>query len=206
MAPVDAMITLYDLYSTLDETKPSTSPFVWRTRFALQLKGLPFETRLLGYDEISGKIPRPNIPGLWAYLVTSWHRCPAKNLCIRRIHGIHQGAISIPYHYIICKTQSKMQKQYRGRIPLDPTAKFDEKTVAEMWNETESRLGKLDSAMGDKDTFGQAGEFTFADTALGASLQCVRQALGADSQQWETVKAWHNSRWGRYLDRLEKAA
>jgi glutathione S-transferase len=49
--PVEAPIRLYEL--VLDNGR-SASPYVWRIRYALAHKGLPFEAVPLGFTEISG--------------------------------------------------------------------------------------------------------------------------------------------------------
>src|SRR5262252_4530357 len=48
----DSQVALYELVL---ENGRSASPYVWRIRYALAHKGIPFQTRPLGFTEIRGQ-------------------------------------------------------------------------------------------------------------------------------------------------------
>ena len=60
--PADAKVRLYELVL---ENGRSASPYVWRIRYALAHKGVPFESVPLGFTEIAkvfgGRLDRKSV-------------------------------------------------------------------------------------------------------------------------------------------------
>jgi glutathione S-transferase len=44
----------------------------------------------------------------------------------------------------------------------------------------------------------------FGDIVLAGYILWLRLAWGKDSDEWRQVSAWHNGRWGKLLEGLEK--
>ncbi|KAI0315816.1 hypothetical protein OF83DRAFT_1130174 [Amylostereum chailletii] len=53
--PQDTFITLYDIPTTIQKGK-TWSPFTWKTRYALNIKGIPYRTEWVDFPDVQSKM------------------------------------------------------------------------------------------------------------------------------------------------------
>ncbi|KAJ3755428.1 hypothetical protein EV360DRAFT_72856 [Lentinula raphanica] len=108
---------------------------------------------------------------------------------------------------IFHKLSPSMQEAYvKLGPPFDTQAhlKLGKEELKELWTQMEAALGRIDGAMGERNTLVAEKQPTFADAALGANLHLIELVVGTNSEEWTAITStWHNGRWGKYLSWLE---
>ncbi|KAK7060782.1 hypothetical protein VNI00_000514 [Paramarasmius palmivorus] len=70
----------------------------------------------------------------------------------------------------------------------------------------EAEFGAINTLLTKEDEFVMGDTLSFADFALGAILVTSKVLLGEDSEEWKRIANWHEGRWGKLSQSLEKYA
>ncbi|KAJ7506937.1 hypothetical protein B0H11DRAFT_1973438 [Mycena galericulata] len=241
-------LVFYDIPSTLPNK--CWSPNLWKTRYALNFKGLPYKTVWIEYPEIealckeigaaptskkadgrphftlpvihdpstgavisdSGKIAEyldttyPDKPRLMPLGTTGFHRAFDA--------GAHPLIASV-YPYGLPASQARLNpssaEYFRrtrevswGKTLENLTPKGEEDAV--QWKKLKDGFGTLDEwikANGETSPYLMGDALCYADMWMAAYINWIKLVL---PDRWEDVKSWHDGRWGKLLQEMEKYA
>ncbi|KAK7045888.1 hypothetical protein VNI00_007319 [Paramarasmius palmivorus] len=96
----------------------------------------------------------------------------------------------------------RSEEYFRRNKPYTEVELIGEKRT-EVWSQVEEAYGVLDSWLGKEDRYFMKEKVSFADLQVAGSLVWMREMLGEESDEWKSVTAWHDGRWGRLVKDLE---
>ncbi|SJK98988.1 uncharacterized protein ARMOST_02269 [Armillaria ostoyae] len=207
------MITLYDLPT---KTVPGTV-ITWRTRYALNLKKLPFQVvdvELPDVEALAKKIgAAPTSTKSDAYLDKTYPSSghvliPTGTMTLQLAFSSAVVDIFTPFepffdHNITIK-MNDATAEYFMRVRLGGVAKVDtpeDEEREKLWAKAKENLGKMNKWFeGNEGNFVMGNEPSFADTAICAFLQFTRTMFAEESEERKDIASWNDGRWGRYLE------
>ncbi|KAJ6460479.1 hypothetical protein C8R47DRAFT_1160885 [Mycena vitilis] len=245
---MSASIVFYDLPSTLPSK--TLSPNLWKTRYALNFKGLPHKTVWLEYPEIAplcreiGAAPTSTKPGgsphftlpvihdlstgavisdstnIATYLDATYpdkpRLMPAGTLGLHRAFEDTANDLLVPlYPYVLPPSHAKFNPpsaEYFRRTreeswgkTLEDFAPKGEDDIIE-WNKVKEGFGKVDGwirANGEGSAYIMGDALCYADMWIAAYALWIKLVL---PERWEEVRLWHQGRWGKLVQEMEKYA
>ncbi|KAK0452720.1 uncharacterized protein EV420DRAFT_1700728 [Desarmillaria tabescens] len=218
--------TLYDIPSIA--SGKAWSPSVWKARYVLNYKGLPYQTEWVEYPDIEplyGKI-RVKSHITKPDGVTPYYTLPV-------LHDASTGAVIsdsaeivryldktypdtptiIPsgtdaFHYAFNEAlENNFSALWHKGFFRDTKEKntFKGRTFKEVAPKgADKEREKIDAWMKEDDKYFMGDIISYVDFTISAWLLWIPIVYGADSKEWKDILTWHKGRWGALVKNLEK--
>ncbi|PBL00025.1 hypothetical protein ARMGADRAFT_1043961 [Armillaria gallica] len=224
-------ITVYDIPSIIPGN--AWSPNVWKVRYVLNYKGIPYQTEWVEY---------PDIEPLYAKIGAKSHITKPDGVTplytVPVLHDQSTGVVisdsaeiaryldkaypdtptvfpsgtdAFHYAFMLWKTISVHCRRFLRDSKEKNTS--NGRTLEEMapkgadkekeWARLREDFGTIDAWMKKEDKYFMGDVISYADFTICAWLLYIRIVYGADSEEWKNILKWQKGRWGALVKNLE---
>ncbi|KAF9063082.1 hypothetical protein BDP27DRAFT_1335618 [Rhodocollybia butyracea] len=211
------MITLYDFDS---KTKHPWNMSVWKARYSLNFKNVPYKTIWIEYPDIEPTMKKlgaqptglrqdgsplytlPLIPRGTHALQAAFRRLIESNMS-------SLGLLVVPElirKVVNAPSAEYMTSHYLPNFGISDLATWtlsEEQSIAE-WDKVKELLGSVHAMMKAEDKWIMGDQISFADFAVASVFETIKAVFGKDSEEWKRVVSWHDGRWDRMMTELER--
>jgi len=186
-----------------------------------KVDGSPFYTLPVIYDPSTDKFIA-DTPLIAEYLDKTYPDTPSlfpyNSLALQASFGPALNATIIPSIIgflvpLVCSrlnpVSAKFFRETResvAGVPYEALA-FKEEEADEKWVKVHEAFGKVDAwyqKSGGQHPFLLGDTVSWADVVVASYLRQFKYVFGEDSQKWNDVMRWHDGRWKRLLEHLDK--